>query len=376
MTESTSPSQVTEQEAAEAIRSIIEPSVLDIVHEFVSRFVWLPGEEMDALSVWIIHSWVFKAFYATPRLIARGPKGTGKSTVLKLVAALSRNGARCSNASMPSVYTLIEQENPTLVFDEVDRWLTRTSGYTSGQRGELVGILNDGYTEDAFVFRQIDRVTHRYPVFVVAAFGGIGRQPETLEDRSVILDMEKKPKHVHLRQWDPKKYGAEAKEIYRVLEGWARSRGPELDPEPSIPDEIGENREFQIWAPLISIGDLEGTAWGQRIRDAALKLACGISKKPKQSPAEQLIIAVADNTREDGFMPSSEFIQYLVVLRDNGECIPWAKWLDDPIAAARQLASILRPYGIESEQKWLNGENRRGYSMGAFHMWAERLRDR
>jgi Protein of unknown function (DUF3631) len=370
------PSTATLKEAAEAIQELAQPSILDDVREFASRFIWLPDEEMDAFAAWIVHTHVFRAFYASPRLYARGPMDSGKSTVLKVATALSKNGARCSNASMPSVYTFIEQEEPTLLFDETDQWLARQSGYSSGMRRELMGILNDGYTEDAYVWRQVDHVTKKYPVYVVAGFGGIGHLSATMESRCAILNMEQKPKHVHLRQWDPKKFGAEAREINKSIAAWARSKGPELDPEPPVPSALGENRAYQIWLPLISIGDLEGKLWGTRVRAAALKMVCGISSKPRLTPAQQLILAVADNTNADGFMPTGELIQFLVALRDNGDYIPWAKWLDDPVSAARQLAALLRPHNIVSFQKWMDGENRRGYGMGDFHLWAERIRDK
>jgi Protein of unknown function (DUF3631) len=353
----------------------LKPCALDIVREFNARFIWAPDEELDALTLWQAHTWIFEACYATPRLRAWGVReDCGKSTVLKVSCVLSKNGIRTSNASLPSVYTIIEQEHPTLFFDETDQWMA-TGGH-SQRRRELEGILNDGYTEDGYVLRQLNGVTKKWPVWVCCAYGGIGRMNKTVESRCVNLEMKPKPDNVKLEQWDPRKFGKEAAHVADMLKSWITSRGPELNPEPPIPEALGQNRAYQIWQILIAIGDLESEEWGRRARAAALKLVCGISAKPLKSPAEEFILCVAKNTNEEQFNPTSDFIQMLSFLQSAEGELPWASWLSEPLSASRQIASLLRPFGIESEQRWLDGENRRGYAMGSFHMWAARLEDK
>jgi hypothetical protein len=357
---------------AKRIEELVDVSALDVVREFIGRFIWAGREELDALTVWIVHTYVYKAYPATPRLhVSADREDAGKSTVLNVARALSSNGIKTANASMPSIYTIIEQEHPTLFFDEADNMFTASG--SSARRKDLIGILNDGYTDEGYVLRQVDRVAVKWPCFVVCAFAGIGRLPKTMESRSVRIRMKPKPSGVKLERWRKDDFAKEAQEVADYAKNWITSRGPELDPRPKIPEALGDNRAAEIWEALIGIGDLEGENWGRRIRAAALKLVCGISSIPKKTPAEDLIETVAKNTAESAFLPTGDLVSLLATLYHEDGSLPWATWLGDPIVASRQIASLLRPYGIESQQKWLDGENRRGYNMADFHMWTERI---
>jgi hypothetical protein len=359
-------------DAADVLDERYQPCALDIVREFIGRFIYADHEDLDALTLWIAHTYVFRAFYATPRLFATSDReDCGKSTVLNVSKALSLNGVKTANASVPSIFAIIEQEAPTLFFDETDNMFGSTGN--TNRRRDLMGILNDGYTAEGYVLRSVDRAAHRYPVFVVAAFAGIGRLPKTMESRCVIMHMRPKPNTVKLEKWRPDMYGKEAEKVADSLASWVKKRGPELNLRPKVPEQLGENRASEIWEVLIAIGDLAGPEWGVRAREAALKNALGITSVQKQSPSEEFIEVVAANTMPDDFLPSGELIDMLAKVRGTEEKLSWAKWLEDPIVAARQISSLMRPYGIESEQKWLDGENRRGYSMGQFHMWADRI---
>jgi hypothetical protein len=359
-------------EAADAQERQYQPCALDILREFVGRFIYADHEDLDALTLWIVHTYVFRAFYATPRLFATSDhEDCGKSTVLNVSKALCHNGVKTANASVPAIFAIIEQEAPTLFFDETDNMFGSTGNST--RRKDLMGILNDGYTAEGFVLRSVDRSAHRYPVFVAAGFAGIGRLPKTMESRAVIMHMKPKPKTVKLEKWRPDMYGDEAKKVADSLASWIKKRGPELNLRPRMPDELGENRASEIWEVLVSIGDLAGPEWGKRAREASLKNVLGITSVQKQSPSEELIEVVSLNTMPEDFLPSTDFIDMLAKLKRTEEVLSWAAWLDDPIVAARQLANMLRPYGIESKQNWFEGENRRGYFMADFHMWADRI---
>src|SRR5579859_5245476 len=108
-------------ELAAAFKTPQEPSALDIVREFVGRFVYASDAELDVLTIWITHTYVYEAFYATPRLAVMAPTAeAGKTTVLSMISALGKDAIITMNASAPSLYAIIEQEHPTLCFDEAD----------------------------------------------------------------------------------------------------------------------------------------------------------------------------------------------------------------------------------------------------------------
>jgi len=155
-----------------------------------------------------------------------------------------------------------------------------------------------------------------------------------------------------------------------MLKSWVTARGPELDLQPIMPEGL-KSRKKQIWKVIVSIGDLDGPKWSARLRNASREIALNISRTARISPAEELISLIASVAQPDVFMPTGDLVALLKFQRDHENKLGWMTWLDNPIVAARQIANILKPYGIESQQRWLDNENRRGYNIADFAMWAQ-----
>lgn len=350
-----------------------EPCALDVVREFVSRFVYASDAELDIITVWIAHTYVYEAYYATPRLAIMSPVfEAGKTTVLNMIIALAKNGILTVNASGPSLFAIIGQEHPTLCFDEADN-MWGENGEKARYRDQLA-ILNSGYTQDGFVLRSQNGSAKKHPVFVVAAFAGKGKLPDAMMTRSIPIKMMPLPSNIEVEDYEPDLFRGEAARVAETLQNWLAERGPELDLQPIMPDGL-KSRKRQIWKVMVAIGDLAGNEWSSKIRQAAREIALGITRTAHVSPAEELIQLVASVTQQDTFLPTGELINLLKLHRDHDNRLSWAVWLDNPIIATRQIANMLRPYGIESQQKWLEGENRRGYHAGDFHMWAQTKRN-
>lgn len=343
-----------------------EPCVLDVVREFIGRFVYATDAELDVMAGWVVHSYVFEAYFATPRLAFLAlTEEAGKTTALNMILALAKNPIKTVNASGPSIFKIIEKEHPTLLFDEVDNmWNPKGTG--SSKNRDQLGILNEGAYQDGYVLR----ADGKYPVFVAAAFAGIGQLPKTMASRSIIINMSRVPDNVDLEDYEPDLFRGEAARIREMIGSWLAERGPELDLQPIMPEGL-KSRKRQITKVLVAVGDLAGPEWSDRMRKALREVMLGITRVTRMSPAEELIQLVASITQQDTFLPTGELITLLKFQRDHENALRWAEWLDSPFVATRTLANMLKPYGIESQQKWLEGENRRGYHAGDFHMWAQ-----
>ncbi|MGC6527187.1 MAG: hypothetical protein ACON45_03850 [Paracoccaceae bacterium] len=77
-------------------------------------------------------------------------KGSGKTTVLELVEAWSCRSFTCANITTAALFRVIEAHRPTLLLDEVDRYLAANE--------ELNGVMNAGHTRrTARVIRLVER---------------------------------------------------------------------------------------------------------------------------------------------------------------------------------------------------------------------------
>jgi hypothetical protein len=342
---------------------------LDQIRAFVERFVYGTPAQLTAITLWIAHTYVYKMFFATPRLgaFAEG-EDSGKTTVLRMCLALCEKAVMTPNASAPSIFTIIEQEHPVLLFDEADG-IWNKSG--TGERGRsLRGILNEGAYEDGYVLRVVGGEAKRFPCCCPAAYAGIGRLSKTMMSRSVVINMVQAPPGAEIDEYEPALYKAEAALLRNVLKEWLGEFGPEMNLQPEMPAKLF-NRAKQIWKVLIAIADLDGEKWGKWARDAALELACNIKAQASVSPGEEFIETVAGATLPDAKLTTGELIKLMAGERKaRGKC-SWADWLEEPTVAPRKIAALLRPYGIETHQFWRDGNNRRGYFAADFHLWAE-----
>jgi Protein of unknown function (DUF3631) len=342
-----------------------QPCPLDMVEEFCSRFVYASPAELDALAVWIAHTYVYAGYGYSPRLgVFAKSENSGKSTVLKMVLALANKPVKTMNASANAIYAIIAQQHPTLCLDESDNIFGKTG---EGEKGRVLrGIANEGVEEDGVVLRMVGGAPTQFPVFGPMAFAGIGQLPKTMMTRCVLINLKPAPEGI-IQPYDKGLYVGEAAKVKEALQSWVTSRGAELNLYPDMPEGF-YNRAGQIWRVMVGIGDAAGPAWGKRIRDAAMEIALGVTSETKLSPAEDILATVSDLTLESDFLPTSDLMKLLQQAKENGR-IKWCDWVGEPMVGSKQLALLLRPYGIESQQKWLDGENRRGYYAADFHLW-------
>jgi hypothetical protein len=147
---------------------------------------------------------------------------------------------------------VIEEHKPTLLLDEVDRYL--------GANEELNGIMNAGHTRrTANVVRLVENerkqyIPTKFNVFGGKCLAGLGVQQDTMMDRSIIVKMEKR-----LAQ-EP----VEKKLISRFAEdNIAAAKMQSVD----VPN-LGNDRAQDNWQPLFIIAELIDENWPQLCLEA------------------------------------------------------------------------------------------------------------
>ncbi|HEY5011432.1 MAG TPA: hypothetical protein VIK61_01845, partial [Acidimicrobiia bacterium] len=166
--------------------------LLDDLRSFLCRFVAFPEpEQADAVTLWIAHTWAFEAAEATPRLsIQSAEKQSGKTRLLELLDLLVRSSLSVASISAAAMFRLIADGPTTLLIDEAD---TIFDGRGSGAE-DLRGVLNAGYRRGGGVMRAAGKGTgvQRFSVFAPVALAGIGRLPDTVQDRSIVIRLKRR----------------------------------------------------------------------------------------------------------------------------------------------------------------------------------------
>ncbi len=118
-------------------------ALLDAVHAAIVRYVVMPSRSAtDAVTLWIAATHAQIAWAHAPRLVIRAPeKRCGKSRLLDIVEALSRDPFLTVNASPAAVYRSINADPPTMLVDEADTIF----GPKADGNEDLRGLLNAGH---------------------------------------------------------------------------------------------------------------------------------------------------------------------------------------------------------------------------------------
>jgi putative DNA primase/helicase len=242
----------------------------DIERTFI-RYVFLPKGASIALALWTLHAWTMDAGDISPFMVLVSPtKRCGKTTVLIILYYLTPRSEIASNISPSALFRYVEDIRPTLLIDEADSFVKDNEG--------LRGILNSGHTKAAAnVIRNVEingeYKPRRFSTWAPKAIATIRALADTLEDRAIVLTLQRKPKTApvaRLRKRDSDEFAV----LRRKAARWAADNFDKLaeDPDPQIPDALND-RAADNWRPLLAIADLVGGKWPEQGREAAHTLS-------------------------------------------------------------------------------------------------------
>ena len=134
-------------------RPVAGHELLDDIRGFIARFCVFPDENcLTAVTLWAIHTHMIEHFYTTPRLALLSPDpGSGKTRVLEVLDMLVPQSMFSLNASPAAIFRCLDQEQITLLFDEVDA-IWRGRGRDDNHE-DLRSLLNAGYKRGATIPR-------------------------------------------------------------------------------------------------------------------------------------------------------------------------------------------------------------------------------
>ncbi len=325
----------------------------------LTRFVVLPVCAAVAIALWIFRSFAHDLFETNPRLAVRSPeKQCGKTTLLEVLSMLVPKPLLTSNCTPASIFRVIEQCQPTLLADEMDSFQNTYE--------ELRGILNSGHTKAAArVIRTVgdNHEPRAFSTWCPMALATIGTLPDTLEDRSIRIDLQRKKKSDRVQRL-PRKGSAlkalraELEELQSQCVRWVIDHTEQLGGvEPEALHELAD-RANDNWHGLLSIAEVIGGEWPEKARKAALKLS--EAEPSSETIGVQLLIdchAILKVNPMD-VIPSLELCDALTALDES----PWPTFRKGKPISQHQLARRLRIFKIATRStRGSDGSVKRGY---------------
>jgi hypothetical protein len=191
----------------------------------------------------------------------------------------------------------------------------------------------------------------------------IGRLPETLADRCIVISMQRKAtleKCEPLRLLDPTPLRRQAARF--VLD----HRDAIAAARPQLPDDLND-RAADIWEPLFVLADLAAADWPRKARQAAVELT---SKAQETSPLAGLFLGITGvfAINKCGQIFSRNLVEGLNRLPIH----IWRPLTKGKDLTERSLAQLLRPYGISPVILTIEDHRSRGYTQDDFREPARR----
>jgi Protein of unknown function (DUF3631) len=252
------------------VMSVIEPwpsavegaKLLSEITEAIKSYVILPANSAEILALWAMHTHCFNCFGHSPRAAITSPeKGCGKTTTLDVLECLVCRPLPTANATSSAVFRIVEQSKPTLLIDEADTFLK--------ENDELRGILNTGHRRGGQVLRTVgeDHEPRQFSTWSPAAIAMIGQLPDTLNDRSVVINLRRRKPDESVRPFRGDR-ADDLRVLARKMARWVQDHEATLT---TTDPDMGElmNRMADNWRPLFAIADAAGARWPEKVREIA-----------------------------------------------------------------------------------------------------------
>jgi hypothetical protein len=333
------------------------------VEAFLRRFVSYPSEHaLTAHLLWIAHAHLMDKWDSTPRLaFLSAEPSSGKTRALEITELLVPRPMLAVNLSPAYIFRKVgdEQGLPTILYDEIDT----VFGPKAKENEEIRGLLNAGHRRGAKAGRCVVRgktvLTEEIQAYSALALAGIGWLPDTILSRSVIIRMRRRKAGERVEPYRRRLHASQGEEVRQHIETWANYiRNDDIE-WPELPSEI-QDRDADIWEPLIAIADAAGGDWPTRARKAAVALVA-VSKDVEPSLGILLLAHMQIAFGEAEKLPTEVILKRLHELPE----APWnnlkGKPLDD-----RGLARRLREYGIKPRVLRIGEATPRGYERKDF----------
>jgi hypothetical protein len=354
--------------------------LLDEIHKFVGRFIAYPSEHAHVAHVlWIAHTHLMDAWESTPRLAFLSPEpSSGKTRALEITELLVPNAVEAINVTPAYLFRKVgaDDAKPTILYDEIDT----VFGPKAKENEEIRGLLNAGHRRGAVAGRCVvhgNKVeTEEISAFCAVALAGLGWLPDTILTRAVTLRMRRRAPGEKITAFRRRVHAPAGHALRARLAAWAAGAMQAMtDARPDMPAGI-EDRNADVWEPLLAIADGAGGGWPDRAREAA-KALVGAAGDAEPSLGLRLLadlrtIFVASDKasgKSTDAMPTSVILPRLIDLPES----PWGDLRGKPIND-RVLAKRLRQYGIKSKDVYIHDRALKGYAREDLHdVWLRYL---
>ena len=335
----------------------------------IKNHVALNEHQSLAVTLWVLHAHASEAAEHFPRLHVCSPaKRCGKTTLMRTIQPMVPKPVSTESITISALFRVVEMKQPTLLIDEVDSFLNDNE--------DMRGLLNAGHARGGQSIINVpvgDGWEPRgFRVSVPTVIAGIGRIPDTLEDRSITISLRRRLRDEKIERLRSNRT-KHLEDLGRRAARWVADHVTSLnDADPALPESLND-REHDNWRPLIAISDAISDELGRQGRaaaefisndvasdddSAAIMLLADVAAIVKLNNEAEIIILKSKVPTDQDLIKylalygkdttGQDLINDLVKLEDR----PWAEWRRGKPLTTTGLARLLKPFRIKPKAEW------------------------
>lgn len=318
--------------------------LLDAVEAFLGRFVAYPSKEAKVAHVlWITHTHCMDEWDSTPRICFLSPEpSSGKTRALEVSETMVPRPIEAISATPSYLFRKVSDDEgrPTILYDEIDT----VFGPKAKENEEIRGMLNAGHRKGAVAGRCVRGTgpvtTEELPAYCAVAMAGLGKLPDTILNRSVVIQMRRRAPTERIEPYRRRIHAQEGYALRDQLAVWAEQF--RLDGFPKMPCGV-EDRAADVWEGLIAIADAAGDRWSKRARDTAVTLVTDAKETPP-SLGVRLLADLREIFDGSAQLPTKTILEKLCAMEE----APWGDLRGKPLDP-RRLSNYLRSYEVKPD---------------------------
>jgi hypothetical protein len=347
-------------------------ALLEDVRRFLKRFIAYPSEHACVAHVlWIAHAHLMDAWESTPRIAFLSPEpASGKTRSMEVTELLVPDPVAAVNVTPAYLFRKVGNEEgpPTILFDEIDT----VFGPKAKENEELRALLNSGHRRGAVAGRCVVRgktvETEEISSYAAVALAGLGWLPDTILSRSVIVRMRRRAPDEHVEPFRRRVHAPTGEALCRRLAGWAAAILEEAtEARPDMPVGV-EDRNADMWEPLLAVADIAGGDWPVKARKAAIALV-KIAREIEPSLNLRLLADLRAVFGRNEARSTKNILAELYQIED----APWTDLKGKPLSD-NQLARRLKQYDVKPKNVRIGDTVSKGYVRADLHdVWRRYL---
>lgn len=339
------------------------------VGKYLAEYLVLPDRLIIVAAAWIVASWMSELWDRFPHLAITSPeKRCGKTRFLQLTEGVVPKPYNTTNISPAALYRLVEQEQPTLLIDEAQSIVRRSSEASEVLRE----ILNAGIDSKAVIIRcggKRGNELHKFHIYSPKVIALIGQLDSVLADRCLPVELRRKTNDEPVTPYRSRVVKPKAEKISKMLEKWAKCKMEEVKKVYDLLESfsIENDRMAELLLPLQAVLTVGGKEFLPELELYARKLEQAEAESNNQTLGITLLNACREIFgKKKNFLPTAAVLGSLVHRNEES----WYRLNSGSAITAEKLANLLRPYGVKPDRKQqkINGKPKteRGYYRDQF----------